>query len=252
MHPHHLPPLPSCSFVHIAPDYHHPIPATMLHYAQQPAHLVFPTDAKSEVHDVWAWNLEQELSAIAAVLPYYPCVTVDTEFPGAVHDDPATPRYLCGPRESYALVKRNVDDLKLLQVGVALSGATGRFPVAWQFNIRGFNPALDPHAPASVAMLLAQGMDLAALGEFGIRPADFADGFYRCSLFGSGPAAPRGSALLRHLGLGTAPWKPRAMPPRAAWGQARRHAAWVCPRAVPARRTPEAAPTRVGNTRRCA
>ncbi|RCV20091.1 hypothetical protein SETIT_4G027800v2 [Setaria italica] len=184
MRPHHPPPR---SFVHVVPEYHHPTPTAMLPYAQNPAHLLFPSAAaKAEVRDVWAGNLEEELSAIATVLPYYPCVTVDTEFPGAVHDDPATPRYLRGPRESYALVKRNVDDLKLLQVGIALSGAAGRFPVAWQFNIRGFNPALDPHAPASVAMLRAQGMDLAALREFGIRPADFADGFYRCGLVGSG------------------------------------------------------------------
>jgi CCR4-NOT transcription complex subunit 7/8 len=87
-----------------------------------------------------------------------------------------------GPRESYELVKRNVDDLKLLQVGIALSGPTGRFPVAWQFNIRGFDPALHPHAPASIAMLREQGMDFAMLNEFGIDPKDFAPGFRRSGL----------------------------------------------------------------------
>ena len=175
MHPPPLPPLPSSSFAHIVPQYH---PA-MVPYAPQPAQLVY--SAKAQVRDVWSGNLEEELANIAALLPYYPCVCVDTEFPGAVHDS-GTPRYLRGPRESYALVKRNVDDLKLLQVGFALSGAAGRCPVAWQFNVRGFDPARDPHAPASVAMLRAQGMDLSTLREFGVRPDDFAVGFYRCGL----------------------------------------------------------------------
>jgi hypothetical protein len=40
------------------------------------------------------------------------CVCVDTEFPGAVHDSDM-PRYMRGLRESYELVKRNVDDLRL-------------------------------------------------------------------------------------------------------------------------------------------
>jgi len=151
----------------------------MVPYAPQPAQLVY--SAKAQVRDVWSGNLEEELANIAALLPYYPCVCVDTEFPGAVHDS-GTPPYLRGPRESYALVKRNVDDLKLLQVGFALSGAAGRCPVAWQFNVRGFDPARDPHAPASVAMLRAQGMDLGTLREFGVRPGDLAAGFYRCGL----------------------------------------------------------------------
>jgi len=157
----------------------------MVPYAPQPAQLVYSASSaaatKAEVRDVWSGNLEEELANIAALLPYYPCVCVDTEFPGAVHDS-GTPRYLRGPRESYALVKRNVNDLKLLQVGFALSGAAGRCPVAWQFNVRGFDPARDPHAPASVAMLRAQGMDFGTLRQFGVRPDDFAVGFYRCGL----------------------------------------------------------------------
>jgi len=175
-------PLPSSSFMHIVPQYH---PAMMVPYAPQPAQLVYSASSaaatKAEVRDVWSGNLEEELANIAALLPYYPCVCMDTEFPGAVHDS-GTPRYLRGPRESYALVKRNVDDLKLLQVGFALSGAAGRCPVAWQFNVRGFDPARDPHAPASIDMLRAQGMDFGTLRQFGVRPDDFAVGFYRCGL----------------------------------------------------------------------
>ncbi|TVU12744.1 hypothetical protein EJB05_46400, partial [Eragrostis curvula] len=176
------PPPPPCSFVQIVPVHHHaPPPMQMLFQAvaphPQPPLLV----SSAEVRDVWAANLHDELSLLAAMLPHYPCVTVDTEFPGTVHDSD-TPRHLRGPRESYAVVKRNVDGLKLLQVGIALSGASGRCPFAWQFNLRGFDPLRDAHAPASVAMLRAQGMDFAALRDYGVDPDAFAAGFYGCGL----------------------------------------------------------------------
>lgn len=187
LHPLQPPPPPLCSVVHIVPQY------TMVQYPPQPAPLVFTSggafleaaamdkEARAEVRDVWAGNFNDELSNLAAVLPHYPWVCVDTEFPGAVHDSD-TPRYLRGPRESYALVKKNVDDLKLLQVGIALSGPAGRFPVAWQFNLRGFDPARHPSAPASLAMLRAQGMDFAMMNDYGIAPDDFAVGFHRSGL----------------------------------------------------------------------
>jgi CCR4-NOT transcription complex subunit 7/8 len=180
------PPPPLCSFVHIVPQY------TMVEYPPQPSPLVFTPgggafleaaakEVRAEVRDVWAGNFNDELSKLSAVLPHYPWVCVDTEFPGVVHDSDA-PRYLRGPRESYALVKKNVDDLKLLQVGIALSGPAGRFPVAWQFNLRGFDLARHPYAPASIALLRAQGMDFATMNEFGIAPDDFAVGFHRSGL----------------------------------------------------------------------
>ncbi|CAN6208833.1 unnamed protein product [Urochloa humidicola] len=182
---HPPPPPPPCSFVHIVP--HHPT-TTMVQYLQ-PSPPLTPAAVKAEVRDVWAGNLEEELAAMASLLPYYPCVCVDTEFPGAVHTGWGTPRYLRGPRESYALVKRNVDDLKLLQVGVSLSGPAGRLPLAWQFNLRGFDPATDPHAPASVAMLRSKaGMDFATMRDFGARPDDLAAGFYRYGLLGGAAA----------------------------------------------------------------
>ncbi|CAL5044762.1 unnamed protein product [Urochloa decumbens] len=187
LHPHQPSPPPPCSFVHIMP---HQYP-TMVQYAPSvspftPSPAAAAAGVTAEVRDVWAGNLDDELSTIASLLPYYPCVCVDTEFPGAVHGS-CTPRYLRGPRESYALVKRNVDDLKLLQVGVSLSGPSGRLPVAWQFNLRGFDPAVDPHAPDSVAMLRSQaGMDFATMRDFGARPEDLAAGFYRYGLIPGG------------------------------------------------------------------
>ncbi|KAL6861501.1 hypothetical protein ACP4OV_017201 [Aristida adscensionis] len=173
------PPPPPCSFLQPFPFVlhpHHLMGGGMLQpqTEEQPAPAV-------EVRDVWAANLEEELAQVAALLPLYPCVCVDTEFPGVVHGS-ATPHHLRGAREAYAVVKRNVDELKLLQVGVALCGPGGRCPVAWQFNLRGFDAGRDAHAADSVAMLRAQGMDFAALRDFGVDPRAFAAGFFRCGL----------------------------------------------------------------------
>lgn len=134
-----------------------------------------------EVRDVWAANLEEELRSIGALLPTYPVVSMDTEFPGTVHDV-ATPRHLRTPRESYAVVKRNVDELHLLQLGLALSGPAGRCPVAWQFNFAGFDARRDPHSGSSVAMLAAHGVDFTALRRHGIDHGDFARAFGRSKL----------------------------------------------------------------------
>ncbi|XP_048538945.1 probable CCR4-associated factor 1 homolog 11 [Triticum urartu] len=122
------------------------------------------------------------MEAITALVPTHPVVTIDTEFPGVVHDS-ATPRAKRSPKEAYALVRSNVDHLKhLLQLGLTLSGPGGSHPVVWQFNFRGFDEKRDPHAPESIAMLKAHGMDFARLNQDGIDPGDFTDEFMRSGL----------------------------------------------------------------------
>ncbi|KAF0903286.1 hypothetical protein E2562_026569 [Oryza meyeriana var. granulata] len=140
-----------------------------------------PAVGEVEVRDVWAANLEEEMRNISAMLPSYPVVCMDTEFPGTVHDID-TLRHLRTPHQRYAVVKRNVDELKLLQLGVALSSPAGRCPVVWQFNFAGFDDRRDPHAHASIAMLREHGMNFFVLREYGIDPADFAGAFYRSGL----------------------------------------------------------------------
>ncbi|KAM0872150.1 hypothetical protein ACQ4PT_038914 [Festuca glaucescens] len=162
----------------------HPPPMEQFAFAAAAArlHLDPQPPAELQVRDVWYWNLAEEMSAITALLPTHPMVCIDTEFPGTVYDSPK-PRYLRHPHENYALVRRNADELKkLLQLGLTLVGPEGRHPVVWQFNFWGFDEALDPHAPDSVAMLKAHGMDFHRLREEGIDPLDFADEFARSGL----------------------------------------------------------------------
>uniref|UniRef100_A0ACD5XW99 Uncharacterized protein n=1 Tax=Avena sativa TaxID=4498 RepID=A0ACD5XW99_AVESA len=168
--PVHMPPPPPDQFAFAAAAHRH------RYHAPQPA-------GEIEVRDVWHWNLAGEMDAISALLHTHPVVCIDTEFPGTVHDS-TTPRYQRGPHESYVLVRRNADELKkLLQLGITLVGADGRpYPVVWQFNFRGFDVDLDPHGPASIAMLKAHGMDFDRLQHYGIDPDDFADEFARSGL----------------------------------------------------------------------
>ncbi|XP_003561201.1 probable CCR4-associated factor 1 homolog 11 [Brachypodium distachyon] len=179
MHPppaaYHQPlPLPAS-----AKHQHHQQKLTAAIQLQAAASLSSPT---IEIREVWKHNLRESLAQIAALLPNYPVICLDTEFPGTIHDDPATPRHLRSAHESYALVRRNADELRhLLQLGLALVGAGGRaLPVVWQFNFRGFDPARgDPHSPASIAMLEAHGLDFGRLKAHGIDPRAFADEFNR-------------------------------------------------------------------------
>ncbi|XP_040380790.1 probable CCR4-associated factor 1 homolog 11 [Oryza brachyantha] len=137
------------------------------------------------VKDVWAENLEEEMHTMRRMLPSYPVVCVDTEYPGTVHGGGGGGRgrhYMRSPRETYAVVKKDVDALKLLQLGITLSGPVGRCPIVWQFNFSGFDPRSDPHSPSSIAMLKEHGMDFDKLQRSGINHSVFAEAFYRYGL----------------------------------------------------------------------
>nr|CAD1838478.1 unnamed protein product [Ananas comosus var. bracteatus] len=112
-----------------------------------------------EVRSVWAENLESEFELIRSAVERLPYATLDTEFPGVVHL-PRGPHALLSPLDRYALLRRNVNSLHLIQLGLTLSDACRC--VTWEFNFREFDPARHPHAPDSVDLLRRSGVDLAA------------------------------------------------------------------------------------------
>jgi CCR4-NOT transcription complex subunit 7/8 len=67
------------------------------------------------IKDVWEEDFFQALEYIKNLLPVYNYVAMDTEFPGIVH----VPRKKTDDYE-YQLVKINVDELKLIQLGITL------------------------------------------------------------------------------------------------------------------------------------
>ncbi|CAL4979143.1 unnamed protein product [Urochloa decumbens] len=148
-----------------------------------------------EVRPVTAANYEAELDAIGSLLPQFPIIVFDTEYPGTVHRPPPGRRESdLTPPERYALIKANVDEVPILQLGITLCDADGNLPVfpssssaggavgcyyerAWVFTFSDFDARRDAHAPESIAFLRSQGVDLNAARAHGVSSAAFAARF---------------------------------------------------------------------------
>jgi CCR4-NOT transcription complex subunit 7/8 len=124
-----------------------------------------------EIIDVWEDNFEEEMDKIQELLEKYNYVAMDTEFPGV---------YFQGDNiTGYSLIKTNVDQLKLIQVGITLADENGNTPQpisTWQFNLR-FDLKSDLYSPDSISMLKEAGINFEQMAERGIDPIMFADGF---------------------------------------------------------------------------
>ncbi|KAJ8509816.1 hypothetical protein OPV22_000254 [Ensete ventricosum] len=142
------------------------------------------------VRPVWAWNLEYEFSIIASLVDRFSYVAFDTEFPGFLYSTPR-PHHLLPPSQRYALLKANVDEMELVQLGLTLFDAFGHLPdlgtggrvgFVWEFNFREFDVRCDPHAPDSIALLRSSGIDFDRLPLHGIDSGHFAALLYRSGL----------------------------------------------------------------------
>ncbi|XP_072970793.1 probable CCR4-associated factor 1 homolog 11 [Typha angustifolia] len=132
------------------------------------------------VRSVWTGNAEYEFSLIRSVVGEFPFASMDTEFPGVIYvADGYHPSQLT-PEERYTLIKANVDELQLLQVGITLTDAEGRLPdlgtdgakrYVWEINIGGFDLRYHPHNPESIELLRCQGIDFELLRCCGINSA---------------------------------------------------------------------------------
>ncbi|KAL1320917.1 hypothetical protein HN51_065632 [Arachis hypogaea] len=128
------------------------------------------------VRQVWASNLESEFALLEQILPCYCHVAFDTEFPGFIHVSEKNCHYSkLPPSYTYKLVKANVDSLKLIQLGLALSNYAGHLPdlgtdscYVWEFNFKGFDVHQDHHNPDAIQLLAEQGIDFAKIKEEGI------------------------------------------------------------------------------------
>ncbi|XP_059654216.1 probable CCR4-associated factor 1 homolog 11 [Cornus florida] len=118
------------------------------------------------VREVWKKNIVEEFYMIHQV--EYPYASIDTEFPG-----PDINRNLPSQIpsiENYYFMKLNVDHLKLIQLGLTLSGAQGKLPdfgtnscYVWEFNFCDFDLDSDNHNPDSINLLKRQGIDFSAV-----------------------------------------------------------------------------------------
>ncbi|EPS57520.1 hypothetical protein M569_17296, partial [Genlisea aurea] len=140
------------------------------------------------IRRVWECNLAAEFDLIATFMPYYPCASFDTEFPGTV--------YQAGdhriPTELYAAMKKNVDAMKIIQLGLTLSDWNGNLPhdaeyqYVWEFNFRDFDEDVDLKNPDSISLLRRHGIAFATNRKLGVDSRDFG-----AALTGSGILRPR-------------------------------------------------------------
>ena len=122
--------------------------------------------------EVYADNFIQEIKNISNLLPQYPYVGMDTEFPGVIYPCPvATDDFY------YKYTKVNVDKLKLIQVGITLTNDKGDYPPytsTWQFNLN-FDCEKDQHSNESITMLYNSGIDFSLMKNKGIPHSLFAE-----------------------------------------------------------------------------
>ncbi|CAA0813988.1 Probable CCR4-associated factor 1 homolog 11 [Striga hermonthica] len=143
------------------------------------------------VRQVYEYNADKEFQLIQQCLPFFPLAALDTEFPGTIYHPPdgLVPGHLLPPAAFYSLMKKNIDALNLIQIGLTLSDAAGNLPslgthhrYIWQFNLCDFDRHFHPHDPKSISLLQRQGIDFDTNRLAGIHSIDFGNRFWSSGL----------------------------------------------------------------------
>ena len=119
----------------------------------------------SGIKEVFKNNFSQEMKNLISLLNKYNFIGMDTEYPGIVYqiENNSDDFY-------YKSVKINVENLKLIQLGITLSDERGRLPTpyhTWQFNFE-FDPEKDKSAKSSIDLLIKSGINFNELKNNGI------------------------------------------------------------------------------------
>jgi len=123
--------------------------------------------------EVYEDNFIEEMKNLSTLLEEYNYVGMDTEFPGTVY-------FINNKTEDfyYKTLKRNVDKLKLIQLGITLTNEKGEYPKNYPYHTRQFNlefdKSIEPSHPSSINLLKQCGIDFDKLKKNGINHKIFA------------------------------------------------------------------------------
>ncbi|XP_052159473.1 probable CCR4-associated factor 1 homolog 9 [Oryza glaberrima] len=146
------------------------------------------------VRSVWADNFAAESAILRAVAPRAVYAAINVQYPGCVVSASAAAGdrrcyYDLTAEERYKVVRANADELKPLQLGLAVRTADGgRF--AWEFNLNEFDLAADGDMcePGSVDYLRRRGMDFNALPWSGVGAASLGRLLWSSGLLAARPS----------------------------------------------------------------
>ena len=140
--------------------------------------ISFDYDMVSEkstvIKEVYAENLEEEIKIIKSVINEYNYIGMDTEFPGTVYSlNNLTNDFY------YKTMEKNVNSLKLIQLGITLTNKNGEYPKnipyhTWQFNFK-YDEKKDLYSEDSLNLLKSTGIDFENLKTNGIDQTKFGE-----------------------------------------------------------------------------
>ena len=134
------------------------------------------TNDQLGIIEVYEDNFIDQIKILSSLLDDFNYIGMDTEFPGTVfHVENMTDDFY------YKSLKKNVDKLKLIQLGITLTNEKGEYPKnhpyhTWQFNLE-FDKDIELYKDESVDMLKKCGIDFDKLKRKGIKHNIFAQYF---------------------------------------------------------------------------
>ena len=132
---------------------------------------IFQTKEENDrlgIMEVYEDNFIEQIKYIGDLLDEYNYIGMDTEFPGTVfHVENMTEDFY------YKSLKKNVDKLKLIQLGITLTNDKGEYPNnspyhTWQFNLE-FDKDTELYKDESMDMLKKCGINFDKLKKKGIK-----------------------------------------------------------------------------------
>ncbi|KAJ5079054.1 pop2 isoform e [Anaeramoeba ignava] len=127
------------------------------------------------IKEVWSSNLEEEMRKICDIVEKFPYIGMDTEFPGVTVQPMA--RFANRIDYQYGKIRCNVNELKIIQIGLTFTDENGNLPdgiSTWQFNFQ-FDLKKDQYAQDGINLLQHSGIDFEKFKKDGINVSDFAE-----------------------------------------------------------------------------